>query len=156
MIATNAPLATFKTISPPIPDDGLAIEISGNGAEIRPVARPAADPATPTCSVRITGRTATVNIGRGNIEVSAGRKLAISNGVFEVPDHYMDAPPSRVRFRIDGSVAAAAELLSRERLRDYAGSPIDPATSRGNLTAYVTHEHAAASPTCRRAPRNTR
>ena len=39
---------------------------------------------------------------------------------------------SRVRFRIDGSVAAAAELLSRERLRDYAGSPIDPGTSRGN------------------------
>ena len=50
----------------------------------------------------------------------------------------MDAPASRVRFRIDGSVAAAAELLNRERLRDYAGSPIDPGTSRGNLTAYVT------------------
>ena len=44
VIATNAPLATLKTVGPPIPDDGLAIEISGNGAEIRPVARPAADP----------------------------------------------------------------------------------------------------------------
>jgi hypothetical protein len=43
-----------------------------------------------------------------------------------------------VRFRVDGSVAAAAELLSRERLRDYAGSPVDPASSRGNVTAYVT------------------
>jgi Protein of unknown function len=137
VIATNAPMATLKTIGPPIPDDGLAIEVSGNGAEIRPV-----DGLPPIrdadVRVRITGRTASVTIGRGNIDVSAGRRLAISNGLFEVPDHYMDAPASRVRFRIDGSVAAAAELLSSNRLRDYAGSPIDPATSRGNVTAYVT------------------
>ncbi len=50
----------------------------------------------------------------------------------------MNAPASRVRFRLDGSVAAAAELLSTDRLRDHAGSPIDPGTSRGNITAYVT------------------
>jgi hypothetical protein len=137
VIATNAPVATFKTVSPPIPDDGLAIEISGNGAEIRPVAGlPSIRDAD--MRVRITGRTATVSVGRGNIEVSPGRRLAISSGLFEVPDHYMEAPLSRIRFRVDGSVAAAAELLNRERLRDYAGSPIDPATSRGTLTAYVT------------------
>ena len=137
LIATNTPLATLKTVSPPIPDDGLAIQISGNGAEIRPVhgLPPIKDA---DVQVRITGRTASVEIKRGNIDVSAGRRLTISSGLFEVPDHYMDAPASRVRFRIDGSVAAAAELLSRERLRDYAGSPIDPSTSRGNLTAYVT------------------
>ena len=91
VIATNAPIATFKTISPPIPDDGLAIEISGNGAEIRPV-----DGLPPIrdadMRVRITGRTASVAISRGNIDVSAGRRLAISNGLFEVPDHYMNAP----------------------------------------------------------------
>jgi hypothetical protein len=137
VIATNAPVATLKTIGPPIPDDGLAIEISGNGAEIRPVdGLPSIRDAD--VRVRITGRTAAVTIGRGNIDVSTGRRLAISSGLFEVPDHYMDAPASRVRFRIDGSVAAAAELLNRERLRDYAGSPIDPGTSRGSLTAYVT------------------
>jgi hypothetical protein len=137
VIATNAPIATFKPISPPIPDDGLAIEISGNGAEIRPIhGLPSIRDAD--MRVRITGRTASVTVNRGNIEVSPGRRLAISNGLFEVPDHYMSAPASRVRFKIDGSVAAAAELLSSERLRDHAGSPIDPATSRGNVTAYVT------------------
>ena len=137
VIATNAPMATLKTIGPPIPEDGLAIEVSGNGAEIRPVhGLPAIKDAD--VRLRITGRTASVTVGRGNIDVSAGRRLTISSGLFEVPDHYMDAPASRVRFRIDGSVAAAAELLSSERLRDYAGSPIDPGTSRGNLTAYVT------------------
>jgi hypothetical protein len=137
VIATNAPVATLKSIGPPIPDDGLAIEISGNGAEIMPVdGLPSIKDAD--VRVRITGRTASVTVGRGNIDVSNGRRLAISNGLFEVPDHYMPAPASRVRFRVDGSVASAAELLNRERLRDYAGSPIDPGTSRGTLTAYVT------------------
>jgi Protein of unknown function len=136
VIATNAPVATLKTIGPPIPEDGLAIEISGNGAEIRPVhGLPAIRDAD--VQVRITGRTASVAIGRGNIEVSNGRRLAITGGVFEVPDHYMDAPASRARFKIEGTVAAAAELLNRERLRDFAGSPIDPASSRGTLTAFV-------------------
>ena len=37
LIATNAPMATLKPISPPMPDDGLSIEITGSGAEIRPV-----------------------------------------------------------------------------------------------------------------------
>jgi hypothetical protein len=137
VIATNAPIATLKTIGPPIPEDGLAIEISGNGAEIQPVhGLPAIRDAD--VRVRITGRTATVNVGRGNVEVSNGRRLTISNGLFEVPDHYMNTPVSRVRFRVEGSVSAAAELLNRERLRDYAGSPIDPGTSRGTVTAHVT------------------
>ena len=137
LIATNAPVATLKTVGPPIPEDGLAIEVSGNGAEIRPVdGLPSIRDAD--MSVRITGRTATVTVGRGNVEVSQGRRLTFSSGRFEVPDHYKDAPPARVRFRVDGSVAAAAELLNRERLREYAGSPVEPSTSRGTLTAYVT------------------
>jgi hypothetical protein len=137
LIATNAPIATLKTVGPPIPDDGLVIEISGNGAEVQPIAGlpPIRDA---DMAVRITGRTAKVSIGRGNVEDSQGRRLSISNGVFEVPDHYMQTPQSRVHFRLDGSVAAAAELLSSERLRDYAGSPIDPNSSRGTLTAHVT------------------
>ena len=36
-IATNAPLSTLKTSGPPVPDDGLSIDIVGSGAEIRPV-----------------------------------------------------------------------------------------------------------------------
>ena len=88
--------------------------------------------------MRISGRTATVNVGRGNVELSPGRKLSITNGVFEVPDTFPKAPPAKVRFRLDGSVPAAAELLALERLRDYSGAPIDPSTSRGTLTAQVT------------------
>ncbi len=137
VIATNAPLSTFKASGPPIPDDGLTIEIVGNGAEIRPVdGLPSIRDAD--VSVRISGRTATVNVGRGNVELSPGRKLSITNGMFEVPDTFPKAPPAKVRFRLDGSVPAAAELLGLERLREYSGTPLDPASSRGTLTAQVT------------------
>ena len=141
-IATNAPMSTLKSSGPPVPDDGLAIEIVGHGAEIRPVeGLPSIRDAD--FNVRITGRTAVVNIGRGNVELSPGRKLSITNGVFEVPDTFPKAPPAKARFRLDGSVPAAAELLSLERLRDYSGTPLDPATSRGTLTAQVTLGDAA-------------
>jgi hypothetical protein len=137
LIATNAPLWILKTNGPPTPDDGLAIEITGNGAEISPIeGLPSIRDAD--MSVRISGRTATINVGRGNIELSPGRKLAITNGVFEVPDTYLDSPPAKVRFRLDGPVPAAAELLALERLRDFSGAPLDPATSRGTLSAQVS------------------
>jgi hypothetical protein len=136
MIATNAPWSTLKSSGPPVPDEGLAIEIVGHGAEIRPVeGLPAIRDAD--VNVRISGRTATINVGRGNVEISPGRKLSITNGVFEVPDTFPKAPPAKARFRLDGSVPAAAELLGMERLRDHASVPVEPSTSRGTLTAQV-------------------
>jgi hypothetical protein len=136
LIATNAPIETLTPEGPPIPDDGLAIEIAGSGAEIRPVAGlPSIRDAD--MSVRISGRSVTVNVGRGSVELSPGRKLAITNGVFEVPDTSIDAPPANVRFRLDGSVPAAAELLALDRLREFSGAPLDPATSRGTLSAQI-------------------
>jgi Protein of unknown function len=136
-ISTNAPWSTLRSSGPPVPDDGLLIQIAGHGAEIRPVeGLPAIRDAD--VNVRVSGRTAVINVGRGNVEVSPGRKLSITNGVFEVPDTFPKAPPAKARFRLDGSVPAAAELLSLERLREYSGAPLDPATSRGTLTAQVT------------------
>jgi hypothetical protein len=135
-IATNAPISTLKSSGPPVPEDGLAIKIVGHGAELRPIeALPAIRDAD--VDVRITGRTAVINLGRGNAEISPGRKLSITNGVFEVPDTFPKAPPAKARFRLDGSVQAAAELLASERLRNYSGAPFDPATTRGTLTAQV-------------------
>jgi uncharacterized protein DUF3971 len=136
VIATNAPWSTLKSSGPPVPDDGLAVDIAGHGAEIRPVeGLPAIRDAD--VNVRITGRTATISVGRGNVEISPGRKLSITNGVFEVPDTFPKGPPAKARFRLDGSVPAAAELLGMDRLRDYASAPVEPATSRGTLTAQV-------------------
>jgi hypothetical protein len=91
-IATNAQFSTLRSSGPPIPDNGLSIEINGTGAEIRPVeGLPSIRDAD--MSVRISGRTATVNVGRGNIELAPNRKH-VTNGVFEVPDtHGRRRPP---------------------------------------------------------------
>jgi hypothetical protein len=136
-IATNAPMSTLRTSGPPIPDDGLSIEIIGSGVEVRPVdGLPPIRDADMT--LRVSGRRSVVSLSRGSIEVSPGRKFAITNGVFEVPDTFPSAPPAKARFRLDGPVQAAAELLSLERLRDFSGSPLDPVTSRGTLAAQVS------------------
>ena len=136
-ISINAPWSTLKSSGPPIPDEGMLIQIVSHGAEIRPIeGLPGIRDAD--INVRMTGRTAVINVGRGNVEISPGRKLSITNGVFEVPDTFPKAPPAKARFRLDGSVPAAAELLGMERLREYSGTPLDPATSRGTLTAQIT------------------
>jgi len=136
-ISTNALWSTLKSSGPPLPDDGLLIQITANGAEVRPVeGLPAIRDAD--VNVHVSGRTAVINVGRGNVDISPGRKLSITNGSFEVPDTFPKAPPAKARFRLDGSVPAAVELLNMQRLRDYSGAPVESATSRGTLTAQVT------------------
>ncbi len=136
-IATNAPISTMIPGGPPVPDEGMSIDIVARGAVLRPVdTLPAIDDAD--LSIHTTGRTATVNLGRGTINLPSGRKMTISNGVFEIPDNVPRPIPSRTRFRLDGLVPAAAELLASDRLRDFSGSPVDPAASRGTFSAQVT------------------
>ena len=135
-IATNATIAAMQPSGPPIPEEGLSIEIVGNAVTLRPVAGlpPIHDA---DINVRVTGRTAKVTLGKGIVDVSQGRRLTISNGVFEVPDTRPKTPPGRVTLRIEGSVPAAAELLALDRLREFSGAPFDPAATRGTISAQV-------------------
>jgi Protein of unknown function len=136
VIAGNAPLANFKANGAPVPDEGLAIDIETSGTTLRPLATlPAIRDADLT--VHITGQTATVDLGRGTVEVTPGRKLNIASGVFEVPDTHQKPQPARVRFRIDGTMPAAAALLASEALRDKFGITLDPSSSRGTIAAQV-------------------
>ena len=137
-IATNAPWSTLKSSGPPVPDEGLAIEIVGHGAEIRPVeGLPAIRDAD--VNVRISGRTATINVGRGNVEISPGRKLSITNGVFEVPDTFPKAPPAKVALPAR-RVGAGRRRTPRHgaAARSMRALRSSPSTSRGTLTAQVT------------------
>jgi hypothetical protein len=102
-------------------------------------------------TVRITGRTATVNLGRGTVEVAPGRKLNIATGLFQIPDTHRQPQLAHAQFRIDGGVPAAAMLLASDALRDNAGMLLDPETSRGTIAAQVSldmplgHERAAGA-----------
>ena len=137
VIAGNAPLTDFKANGPPTPDDGLSVDIETSGTTLRPIMKlPAIRDADLT--VRITGRTATINVGRGTVEVTPGRKLNIASGVFEIADTHLKPAPARATFRIDGTLPAAAALLASDALRDSVGIVLDPATSRGTVAAQVT------------------
>jgi hypothetical protein len=97
-------------------------------------------------TVRITGRNAVVNLGRGTVEVSPGRKLSIAGGVFEVADTHPKPALARASFRIDGGVPAAAALLASDGLRDTVGITLDPASTRGTVAAQVAVKLAIARP----------
>ena len=87
---------------------------------------------------RVTGRTATVTIGQGIADTPAGRKINISDFSFEVPDMAPKPSPSRVKFRVDCPVPAAAEILASDRISDLSGTLIDPNASKGTVAATIT------------------
>jgi hypothetical protein len=129
-------LPEFKADGRPMSDEGLSVDIETSGTTLRPIETlPAIRDADLT--VHITGGTATVNLGRGTVEVTPGRKLNIASGVFEIPNTHPKPQPARARFRIDGAVPAAAALLATDALRDGVGIVLDPAASRGTIAAQV-------------------
>jgi len=135
-IATNATFAQMQPTGPAMPEEGLSVEIVGSAVTLRPVAGlPAVRDADMT--LRLNGRMAKITFNKGIVDVSPGRRLTLSNGVFEVPNTRLKMPPARVSFRVDGSVPAAAELLSLERLRDYSAVPFDPAATKGTVSGQV-------------------
>jgi hypothetical protein len=136
-VGVNSPIRNLSRRGPPIPDDGLAVNILANGVTLHPVDElPLVRDAD--LKAHVTGRTATVTIGQATSDTPAGRKLNISDFVFEVPDMAPKPAPARVRFRIDGPVPAAAEVLASDRLSEFSGTLIDPNSSKGTVSAVVT------------------
>ncbi|WP_338833353.1 DUF3971 domain-containing protein [Bradyrhizobium septentrionale] len=135
-VGVNSPVHNLSRKGPPIPDDGLSVNIVASGVTARPVDKmPAVHDAD--LKARVTGRTATVTINQGIADTPAGRKITLSDFTFEVPDMAPKPSPSKVKFRVDCPVPAAAEILASDRLSDLSGPPIDPNASKGNVTATI-------------------
>ena len=133
-VGVNSPVRNLSRRGPPIPDDGLAVNIVASGVAVHPVDEmPSVHDAD--LKAHVTGRTATVTIGQGVSDTPAGRKLNISDFVFEVPDMAPKPSPAKIKFRIDGPVPAAAEILASDRLSDLSGTLIDPNSSKGTVSA---------------------
>jgi hypothetical protein len=135
-VGVNTAIKNLPRKGPPIPDDGLAVNIVASGVTVRPVD---GLPSVRDADLRahVTGRTATVTIGQAVADTPAGRKLNFSDFVFEVPDTHAKPAPSRVKMKIDGPVPAAAEILTSDRLSDLSGAMVDPTTSKGTFSATV-------------------
>lgn len=138
VVQGSAPVAALIPGGPPLAPDALRIEIVSKGTVIRPIdgLPPIRD--VDLLTTRINGRTASITVGRGTVELPSGRRLTVTNGAFEVPDTHAKPAQSRTRFRIEGPLDAAAELLTMEPLRDTATIPVDPAGTRGTVGADVT------------------
>jgi hypothetical protein len=136
-VGVNSPVRNLSRRGPPIPDDGLAVNIVANGVTLRPVDElPSVRDAD--LKAHVTGRTATVTIGQAASDTPGGRKLNISDFVFEVPDMAPKPSPARIKFRIDGPVPAVAEILASDRLSEFSGTLVDPSSSKGTVSAVVT------------------
>ncbi len=137
-VGVNSPVRNLSRKGPPIPDDGLSINIVASGVTVRPVDEmPSVRDAD--LKARVTGRTATVTIGQGVADTPGGRKINISDFTFEVPDMAPKPSPSKVKFRVDCPVPAAAEILASDRISDVSsGTLIDPNNSKGTISATIT------------------
>jgi hypothetical protein len=135
-ITTDAALSTLRSGGPPVPDDGLSIQIHATGVTVQAFDK-LPDIHDADLVSRTRGEHVAVTLAHGTIAVSPGRRLTMSNGIMEVADTSVKNPPAKIRARLDGPVPAVAELLSTERLKDAAGIAIDPAASRGNVTATI-------------------
>jgi hypothetical protein len=135
-IGVNTLVKNLPRKGPPIPDDGLSVNIVASGVSVHPVdGLPSVHDGD--LKAHVTGRTATVTIGQAVADTPGGRKLNISDFVFEVPDTHQKPASSRVKFRVDGPVPAAAEILASDRLSDLAAIPVDPNSSKGSFTATI-------------------
>jgi len=136
-IGVNSPVRNLSRKGPPIPDDGLNVNIIANGVTLRPVdGLPSIRDAD--LKAHITGRTASVTVGQGAADTPGGRKLSVSDAAFEVADTFPKPVQSKVKFRIEGPVPAAAEILSSDKLSDLSVTLIDPNASKGTASAIVT------------------
>jgi hypothetical protein len=136
-IGVNSPVRNLSRKGPPIPEDGLNVNIVANGVTVRPVDDlPSVRDAD--LKAHVTGRTATVTIGQGVADTPAGRKLNIADFVFEVPDMAPKPSPARAKFRIDGPVPAVAEILASDKLSEFSATLVDPNGSKGTVSATVT------------------
>jgi Protein of unknown function len=135
-VGVNTLVKNLPRKGPPIPDDGLAVNIVASGVAVRPVdGLPSVHDAD--LKAHVTGRSATVTIGSALADTPSGRKLNISDFTFEVPDMHPKPPPSRVKLKIDGPVPAAAEILASDRLSDVSATPVDPNASKGTFSAVI-------------------
>lgn len=136
-VGVNSPVKNLSRKGPPIPDDGLNINIVASGVTLRPVdGLPSIRDAD--LKAHITGRSASVTIGQGAADTPAGRKLTVSDAAFEVPDTFPKPVQAKVKFKVEGPVPAAAEILASDKLSDLSGTLIDPNSSKGTASAVVT------------------
>lgn len=80
----------------------------------------------------ITGRSSRFSFTSGTID-AGGRKIAVSDGAFLVPNTDQHPMPATLTAHLKGSVEAVTDILSRDALKPYASLPLDGSTLHGEI-----------------------
>ena len=136
LIALNVPIDAIGKPGVELPDEAVRLEFTASGGVFRPAANlPLVRDAQ--VSGVVTGKTARVRVAKATVDTPQGRRIALQDGVLEVPDHIPPNPNGSIRFRFDGNADAVAEIAASELLRGVAGFTVDPANAKGSVSADV-------------------
>ncbi|WP_341989026.1 AsmA-like C-terminal region-containing protein [Azorhizobium sp. AG788] len=120
----------------PLPEDAVRLDMTASGITLRAVK--GLPPLVNTrLSVAVTGRSVRVNIPEATVVTPQNRKLAVSDGVFMIPDYFPREPSGLVKVKFDGPADAGIEVLGMEALKGSEGQAFDPSTTRGKLSALL-------------------
>jgi hypothetical protein len=136
LIALNVPLDSIGRPGVELPDEAVRLEFTASSGSFRPAANLPLIYNADVSGV-VTGRTARVRVAKAAMDTAQGRRIVLSDGVLEVPNHIPPNPDGTIRFRFDGAADAVAEMAASDLLKGVAGFNIDPATARGSVSAEV-------------------
>lgn len=135
-ITVNMPIDLIGQKEVPLPEDAVHLELSGSGFTL--MALKGLPPIRDMrLSLVVTGRSVRVNILEGTVVTPQNRKLAVSDGVFFMPDYFPREPKAQVRVKFAGPADAGVEILGMDALKGPTGTAYDPATTRGKVSALV-------------------
>ena len=120
----------------PVPDDAVLLEVDASDVAMVP------QPGLPVfrgldSKGRVTGRTVSVNVARGQIPFSGGRSIALGETKFFIGDVNAVPPQAAVTTKLKGGVDAFAELFKTEMMKAYYAPPFEPAQVTGQMDAQV-------------------
>jgi hypothetical protein len=118
--------------------DALSVLAKIRGTSLRVL--PGLSPLTGSdIDVTVDGQMAQLAVLRGVVEPAPGKRLVLSQGSFDIPDHRIQPPQSISRFRLQGSAEATFALLGEEAFKGAATGPTLPGGKvEGTVVANVT------------------
>ncbi|RDJ26480.1 hypothetical protein DWF00_13575 [Bosea caraganae] len=113
-----------------LPDKALSVSVDGTQIRFQP--GPGLPPLIDAeVNGTASGRVVTLAIPKATADLGNGRKLALSEGSFSLPEIWVHRAPARVGFRTTGPMDALAALFAYPALKDFTPGALDPASLRG-------------------------
>ncbi len=137
-VRVTVPAGLLATTHWVLEKDALSVrsKLRGTALRVMPGLSPLSDA---DIDVVVDGQMAQLAVLRGMLEPAPGKRLALSQGSFDIPDHRIQPPQSISRFRLQGTAEAAFALLGQEAFKGAATGPTLPSGKvDGTVVANVT------------------